>query len=271
VARVQRVEFGANPVMAKKLTLSRIAVHEFNRSLRIWRRLVPATDIFRAIVSERARSLKHLLQQLAVATIAMLWLSANAPKLAIKLYFVDLTISAVYVDFFEALVTMGMGISMINYLMLNEFSRVAANKLFKFDTAWALTIFLDGSNAWVLPFNVQFRFFLSNRAHKILGAAVALLSLLPFAAIVLLIYWTIFSVGVRAIGHGGITYVESALTAIGMSLSLFPIACLIAIRVPFRFEKNLSYIRWIFLTRIYRKSGLRPPRVGSWLSEGRGE
>jgi hypothetical protein len=130
----------------RKITLARIASHDFNR--RVWKIRLPDTDILRSLVNERARALTLFVRNLGMAMLTTLWLSAAKSTLALKLTFVDLTIPAAYVNFVLAAMLFGTAVQAINYLILNDFVRVASNKLFKFDAPWVLTALQDGGSVW---------------------------------------------------------------------------------------------------------------------------
>jgi hypothetical protein len=81
----------------KKITLARIASHDFNRALRVWKTRLSDTDILRYLVHERARALAIAFRSFGIAIIGALWLSTAKSTLALKLVFIDLTIPAAYV------------------------------------------------------------------------------------------------------------------------------------------------------------------------------
>jgi hypothetical protein len=76
----------------KSIALGRIAAHDFNRALRVWKKYLPNTEILRALVSERARALAICIRSFGTATIGILWLSTAKSTLALKLMFIDISI-----------------------------------------------------------------------------------------------------------------------------------------------------------------------------------
>lgn len=86
----------------RKITLARIATHDFNRALRVWRKRLPESDILRSLVNERARALTIAIRSFGIAVIGALWLSSVKSTMALKVMFADLTVPAAYVNFVVA-------------------------------------------------------------------------------------------------------------------------------------------------------------------------
>jgi hypothetical protein len=193
------------------------------------------------------------------------WLSANKPDLLIQWEFLKFSIPVAYVNLVVAMLFFGALISMVNFFVLNEFIRIAANKLFKFGSAWVLTLLQDGSNAWSLGSVTQFRFLSSSKAHKVFGTFSAGMVSVPFVVALAIIYWTVLSVGFTVLRKEGLVSMGGAFTFLSWGLATFPLAYIAVIAFPFRFETNTDFIRWNFLTRLYRRSGLWPPSAGYWL------
>lgn len=253
----------------KKITLARIASHDFNRALRIWKTRLPDIDILRALVGERTRALAIAIRSFGIATIGVLWLSTAKSTLAVKFMLVDLTMPAAYVNFAVAAAVFGALIHATNYMLLNEFVRVASNKLFRFDAPWVLTVLQDGGSAWSIGAVAQFRFFQSSEAHNRFGKVAALLANVPFLAMLAAAYWIVASVGVRVLYKDGLSSVTGAFTVIAWLLMVYPPAYIALLRFPFAFTKNTRFIRWNVLWPMYRRLGLLPPRTSEWLAENK--
>lgn len=249
----------------KKFTLVRIATHDFNRSLRVWQRYIPKVEIFKCLTQERAKALAFALRTFAVAVLGTLWLSANKSSLVLKISYFDVSVPAAFVNFWVALLVLGTAINVINYFVLNEFVRVATNRLFKFDSSWAHTTIMEGGSAWSLGWVNQFRFISSSQIHRRLGTIVSWFSIFPFLAILIVVYWTIFAVGYDVIGHDGIFSLGCVFTIIAWLLISFPFAYLVLIRTPFTFDKNVRFARWNFLAPMHKRFGPYPAHVFDWL------
>jgi hypothetical protein len=239
----------------RKITLWRIASHDFNRSLRIWKTRLSDTEILRSLINERARAQAISLRSFGLSLIGALWLSTAHATLALKLPLIDLTIPLAYVNFAVAIFVFGTAVNATNYLMLNEFVRIASNKLFGFNAPWVLTVLHDGGNTWSIPLVRQYRFFQSSKAHNRLGMAVLWLTNLPFLAVLIAVYWIEIQVGIYVLSHDGILSAGGAFTVIAWLLIMYPVAFITVMQIPFEFTKNVLFIRWIFLRNIYRRSG----------------
>lgn len=233
----------------------------------MWRSQISDFEIFHALQRERTKALNGFTRSLALAVVGSIWLQANRPTLSVTISLIDLTIPASFVSFFVATLLLGAGISLVSYFVLNEFARVATTYLFKFDSAWTLSLLNDSSNAWALSWAQQFRFLSSSRPHKILGTASALILLVPVVLTGSLVYWTVFSIGIGTVQREGWTSLGSFLSLISFMIVLFPPINAYLIFVPFTFTKNAQYIRWLFLARMHRKhfNGQWPLRVDEWI------
>ena len=175
----------------KKLTLARIAVHDFNRALRVWQTQLDPIDIFEQLVGQRSKAMIHFMRSLPLAIAGVLWLAANKPELALKVSLIDISVPAAYVNFGVALLFFTALQNLINWALLNEFVRIASARLFKFEGG-TLSVFLDGGSAGSLALAKQYRFLSSGRWHSALGPMMLSLLCLPFLAILVAGYWTYF-------------------------------------------------------------------------------
>ncbi|GBF27927.1 hypothetical protein MnTg02_02987 [bacterium MnTg02] len=248
----------------QKLTLGRIALHEFNRALRIWKRLLPPEQIIELLITQRDKMIVAAIRTLGIAIIGVLWLASNKSALNLSIKFIELSVPAAFVNTVVALALSFTLLNLINYFLLNEFIRLASNKLFKFESAWALTVPYEGGNAYSLSLVQQFRFFQSSKVHKVFGKTIVYLWTLPFLLIFMAIYWTVFAVGYNVLHQDGILSVTGIFTIASLLSTIIPIMLIIFINIPFKFSKNAGYIRWLFLYPIYRRQGLPPP--DRWIS-----
>jgi len=254
--------------MKKRLTLIRLAAHDFHRSLRVWKAIGQPDQLFTSLVSQRGKVLALGIRNFLFAVVGTLWLSANKADLTVKLALFDLSIPKSYVNFAVAMSIFATGTNALSYFVLNEFVRIASNSMFKFDSAWVLTLPQDGSNAWSVAWVPQFRFLTSGAAHRWVARATLFITNLPFLCIAAVLYWTVFSAGYQVIRADGLVSSGGAFTVIAWLLVLCPIALAVLIRSRFPFEKNTRFIRWRFLAPLYRRSGHWPPRVNFWIDPG---
>ncbi len=226
-------------------------------------------EILRALVRERSKTLAIGMRGVGVAVVLMLWLAANKPELELKVAFIDISVPVAYVTFALALFLFSGMLNVASYFVLNDFMRIAGNRFFGLHASPALTMLEDGTSAWSAGLLRQFRFFKSDKAHGLLGVIVAGLATIPFVVVLAAIYWTDIRVGFDVLQAHGLFSLEAVLTVVGWLLLAFPITHLVLILTPFSFTKNVGFIRWVFLFRMYRKLGLSPPRIETWLDEQR--
>ncbi|WP_147178132.1 MULTISPECIES: hypothetical protein [Alphaproteobacteria] len=251
----------------RRITLVRLAAHDFRRALRVWQLSRASLDIMEKLVGERAQTLASSIKALGLSIVLAFWLNTNRGSLDIQLQLIDLSIPSVYVNFALSLCLFVSLIALLNYFVLNEFIRVASNQLFKFDSVWSITTLFEGSGAWSATVVPQFRFLKSRIAHHFVSLVSLLTMVLPFFAIVGFCYYVSIKTGVAAIRDVGIVSIPSFISFVGWGLALYPILFSVIILFPFSFDKNIDFIRWSFIFRIHRRTGEFPPRLPAWLDK----
>lgn len=68
----------------RTITPARIATHDFNRALHIWKVRLTDTEIFRCLVHERSRALSVAIRSFGIALMGALWLSTAKTALKCK-------------------------------------------------------------------------------------------------------------------------------------------------------------------------------------------
>jgi len=247
-----------------RLTLLRLATHDFNRSLRVWLPRLGAEKIFGSLIEQRARSLRVFLQTFVLTLLGVTWLQAGKIQLALKFDQIELTVPTSYINFAIAMVFSNCLLTLLNYFVLNEFVRVASNRLFKFDNPVALSIPIGGENAWSLPLLRQYRFFSSNGTHLFLTRAVFYTLILPFFLLVSYIAWSYFSTNVKILIDKGVFTFSGILCVSGSLMVIFPVVYTLFLFLPLSFHKNAMFIRWLFLFRMYKKGDKLPDHVALW-------
>ena len=249
----------------RKITLARLAAHDFRRALRILRRNHGSTDIMERLITERSKTLAAAVKTLGFSIVLAFWLHTNKGSLNLQLHLVDVSIPSIYVNFVFAFCLFSGLIALLNYFVLSEFIRIASNELFKFDSAWSLTTIFDGGSAWSSAIVPQFRFFKSRTAHNFVSLSSLVTITIPFIAVIVFCYVISIRVGYSAIDEAGLVSGNALLTVVAWGLELYPILFLLVNWLPFAFDKNVEFIRWNFLYRIHRRAGVYPPRVSAWI------
>lgn len=223
--------------------------------------------ILRSLVAERTKSMANGMRGFALAFVASLWLSQGNPVLDIELISFRVQIKSVYLNIFLAWVLMSSFISFMNYMTLNEFIRIASNRLFKHDASWAITILEDGSNAWSIGHVRQFRFLSSGIVHSLTGLTTLVFMVVPFIGIYVFIYFVLATTGWNVIKSTGWLGLDSLFFYAAWLFAAYPIIHTIISAIPFQFHKNISFIRWNFLYRIHKRTNNYPRELDRWLAD----
>lgn len=75
----------------------------------------------------------------------------------------------------------------------------------------------------------------------------------------------LFLSGYSIMLRDGLLSFNGLIISTGWALAAYPLLHIIALFVPFKFQKNVNFIRWRFLLPLYRRQGLLPPRLPFWL------
>lgn len=259
------------PDSIRRISLWRLAVHDFGRAISVWRQIEKPETLLQALVSERSKALGAALKSLSFALLGSFWLISNKSALELKISLVDISIPAAYVNFFASLSVLGSIIQFASYFMLDSLVGKTSRKLLRFDSPWLLTIPLDGSSAWSLPVVSKFHFFKSNISHLMAGLSTLFLLFLPLSIIFYLIYSTIFSVSLQIMSAYSLSSAYSIIALVSLIMIASTILYPILVLVPFGFTKNRTFVRWIFLIRVHRRMGSSPSRTAEWLADARRE
>ncbi len=250
-----------------KLTLLRLANHDFRRSLRVWSRYITDEQVIKNLVDQRAKSIKVFLQAFALCLLCAMWLQAGKTDLTAKYELIELSVPSFYISFALAMTFSNGALKLINYFFLNEFLRIACNKLCKFDNPLALAIAVDGQNAWSMPLWRQFRCFNSGVRHRLLVNISVIILMTPLIMLCVFIIYIYFVSAFNAAQYYGSFSLSGVLFICGVVMILFPFIYSIFLFLPLSFDKNLSFIRWIFLFRLYRRHGIVPNHIARWLPQ----
>lgn len=125
----------------------------------------------------------------------------------------------------------------------------------------------DSGGAFIDPFLVSWHFFSTGVFQSFIQKLILLILAMPFGlfAFVILHSSLKFSISVLLTEHG--VRFENLLAFSSLSLFVFPTIYFVILAVPFPLYKNPNYIRWVFLSRIYKKAGMKHPEIPTWLKE----
>lgn len=243
-----------------------IAGHDFRRALRVWEKRLKPEVIFEKVCQERSRAVAAYVRVAVLALGLLLWLTSNRDQLVLKIAFLDLAIPASYVNAVEAILLVGVIMHFINYLTLNEFVRVASNRLFQFDSPWVLSVPFDGGDAWNIGTMGQFRFFQSSSAHRSIMHLYALVLNLPALILLGMGYLMVVLNGWNSLAKEGLLSISGLFTMLAWIFLIQGLFMIVVMFVRFTFYKNAGFIRWLVLNRLYRRIGRRHPRASAWVN-----
>lgn len=196
-----------------------------------------------------------------------MWLQAGKSDLTASYEHIEISVPTSYITFAVAMALSNSLIKLINYFILNEFIRIASNRLFKFDNSAALALMIDSENAWNLPLWRQYRFLGSGSRHLLLVNVAGLILMAPLMMLFSFALWTYYCSMYRILVLNGILSFSALLCISGAIMIAFPIIYTILLRAPISFHKNQTFIRWNFLYKIYKRNGLAPDHVRRWLQQ----
>lgn len=253
----------------KKITLWRVTNHEFNRALRVLAADVDKLEMLKLLVAERRKALLAFSKGLLIALIGVLWIENRAIGGQVDFNFWNLQFS-VPLPYLQFVLSFFFAMSLLNffnYMHFNEFIRLCANSLFRFDNGSAISLLFDGSSAWSLPATFQYRFLKSKWPHLTIMWATLIFAVSPILIVLVFVF---ISLGLGVIDS--LSRLETApfsvvLSIVAILLLLHPVVWIVIQGIPFSFEKHVRFIRWNFLFRLYQRAGHFPAHVNKWLSK----
>jgi hypothetical protein len=254
-----------------KISLFKMATHDFWRSLRAWKGEIEPKQFIEMLTQQRHKALAKASRGFLIAGAASLWIcnAKTNSTVALQLLSMNLQIPVVYVVFAIAFQMMTSMTAIISYFHINEFLRLAVNKYYAFENNAALVVPFDSSNTWSMPVLLQFRFLKSSNFHKTLIGFSLFGVLLPTFVVLVFIHGTIISNSLTVIATEYYSALNIVLAFTSIFLVAYPILYTILIVVPFKFTKNVTFTRWNFLSgKVHRRQMTNHPRLHGWLKDG---
>lgn len=253
----------------QKLTIWQLANHEFVRALRVMRRNTADIEIWQLLINERRKVMNNFLRAMLGILAALIWIESHNDQkfLEFEIWSMQLSLPVIYIAFVVSLVLFGAITSAFSYIYINEFVRVAAHKMFHFDNSTALALPYEGDSAWSIGASIQFRFLKSSRAHTAFGLITLAFILIPLGIIIFFVYVRTYGIIFDNLLNPTDVAFDRVLSVVSALLLLHPPAWIMLQWIPFSFHKNISFIRWNFLFRIYQKEGKQFSKTTSWLKD----
>lgn len=161
-------------------------------------------------------------------------------------------------------------IECISYLLINDFHRIASNRMFGnniLSQTRAIVYDAQGSFGLLLP--MQYRLMSGSRVYSFSANLIPILTIVPILIIYISLYVFLTSFIIKYIFGYNYLFMGDVFSIVGLTALYLPIVTAALIFTPFMMHKNTYHIRWGFLTKIYRRSGDWAPRSDAWIAEGK--
>lgn len=158
-------------------------------------------------------------------------------------------------------------ISLLNYSIIDLYILAVKERLYKRASWSMLDRLYDGDSAWIDPALMQWRFFKSGKLQSALMSFAMLVILLPIILIGLLILVISMRFLISEMLNESLTGKDMAAALLAITLFLFPIIYSTLIFLPLPVNKNREYVRWNFLTPLWRPTHRVHPTSGKWLEQ----
>lgn len=252
---------------SRRLRAISLAIHDFNRAVRVSQPHVKPFAIFEKLCAEKAKvqlaANKGLLFALSGAW--WVWSSNGALSLSVKPF--DISVPTAYVNVIVAIAFAGVSLGYVNMAMLDAMIGQVSKRHLKIDAPNPLVSMFDGSGAWWQFVNRQYRFLQSGKGHRLASYLVLLMMLVPAFLMFGLVICAVVSVGIGEIRSGGFLSLRGAATVVAWFFLAMPFAISALMFKKFDFQKNVGFIRWIFLATPHIKAGTLHPMGNHWLDE----
>ncbi|NIK47676.1 hypothetical protein [Variibacter gotjawalensis] len=219
--------------------------------------------MLKLLIGQRAAAQKAFLQGCATALVLSLWIASQkaAPGLEISISTLKLVVPSVYVLFVIAGASLAAAINGANYLIVSSlFPRLSRARFGGADPA----ILLDASNAWSDSLLPQFRFYKSGRWQKFWVLVTLVVVMMPLMTIALIVYSTAVPAAFKLAFQTDQRIYHRVIAVAALVMFTYPAVLIVLYSKSFRFHRNASFIRWLFLFRVYRRSFVSPATVNSW-------
>lgn len=252
----------------KKISLLDLSIHDLRRTLRSPQLKLSAYDILKLLHEQKQKTQRIYAGGLGLSIVLLIWIySTNADATS------HLTLSAfgTSVDVRLTFILLGMAAGlysavdgMQNFAIIDQHIAEVSRMISRHGNPGILSVALDVSAANNALGQFRYSFWSFDRRFGILRSIQSAWLFLIIVLAAILVY-TGFSIAMfKLFWRGDISFVEQFALVLGAMLTLYPIFGFFFLFVPSRFIPNQLYLRWSFLARIHRKSGL--PHPSHWFA-----
>lgn len=245
-----------------------LAAHDFHKLLRVLKRMgFDSIDILERLHQRKAALVKSMSGLLGFAVILYFATPSSETAFSLDTPYIEIEVPRVMVILLTSVCWCSGILAYVSYSMYDRYIIVVKASLYK-NASWPLLDRLyDGDSAWIDPTLVGWNFFKSSKLQAMLMSLSIMVVFLP----ILLIGWLILSVSMKflvsGLLDGSLIGNNMAAAVSAIILLLFPLIYSALLLLPFPVIKNRSYVRWNFLTSIWKPIHGIHPASGKWLDQ----
>ncbi len=243
------------------------ATHNFHKMLRVIARnkQFDFADILSGMYQRRVNLLKSMAALLSVSTVLYIAVHTMTTDLSVSAPFIRIELSRIFATFLISVCWFFGILNFVSATVLHSYTMVVEKKLYNHRYLAMFSRVHEFESAWMDPFQLQWEFFKSGKTQSLVRWSALFVVCLPIILIGVMIAYGSLDFIFRTINAGGLSVIELFLSVSSIALFIFPILYFIIIFFPFSVEKNRTYVRWNFLTDIWRSSLRSHPNAGSWI------
>lgn len=233
------------------------------------RKVMTDEEIFVSIISRKKEKLTAFTKAFGLMALVLMLLSNVESDLyvSISTSFVTLKIPKLYFVFSFCFVIMACFMEGVSYMIMNDYQATISTRILRQSNSAIRAVVYDAGSPWAFPLTLSYGFFQYKPYMRIVTTLSVIVICLPFAIVFILAYFYAMNFSLSYMqGYSFIPYGD-AIAFVSVLLLIFPIAVLIFTFTPFEISKNLPFIRWLFLSRIYKSDGRWPQATYRWLKK----
>ena len=245
-----------------------LAAHEFHKLLRVIRKLdgFDVVEILDRLHQRKAALSKSMGTLLGTAVLLYFATPTSDTAFSINTPYLKIEIPRVMAVLLTSFCWCFGILSYISYSMYDRYILVVKSSLYR-RASWPLLDRLyDADGAWIDPINVQWNFFKTGKMQTVLIAVSLMAVLIPIILIGYLILTVSTAFLFAGLFNGSLTGNDKAAAMSAILLFVFPLLYAALLLIPFPVKKNRAYVRWNFLSSIWRPLHRIHPTSGIWLA-----
>lgn len=246
----------------------KLTTHEFHTTIRSVVSIghMSKIEILKNLYEKRQEVKESLSKSFGLVIIIYFAFSSGQDAISISNPYLSISIPRVIALFSLSLFWFNGFASLISYTILTNHINSVLTDLYPNANWPTLSSILDtGEGAWIEPALSKHRFFKSGLLNRIISALSMMVILVPFLLIGSIIIIESGSYLLQLILSDTETLKSRLLGLVTIILISFPVIYIFLISIPLPLSKNRSFVRWNFLTQIWRREFNSHPTSRKWL------